>query len=321
VTAHLLDRDGTAQARVDRAGIESRLTSSEFFWLDLDNPDEEEFRLLREVFGFHPLALEDSQKFGQRPKIEDYEDFVFLVLYGAAPEPDEDRLVEVHCFYSERFLVTVRREDAPACDVLRERYARRPARLARPVVLLYQLMDALVDSFFPALADFDERIDTIQDEILAAPTERQLEEIFAMRRRLVLLRRAVTPQRDLVAQFVGGLVELPGLDREAERYFRDVYDHLIRVSDLIDSYRDLMSNAMDVYLSTISNRLNEVMKRLTVIATVALPLIVITGFFGQNFGFLVGHISGWPEFVGLGVLLPLAALALLGVYLRRRGLL
>jgi magnesium transporter len=320
VTAYLLDREGTPQPRIDRAGVESRLTSGDFFWLDLHAPDAEEFRLLRDVFGFHHLALEDSQKFGQRPKLEEYDHFAFLVLYGASPPPDEDRLVEVHCFYSERFLVTVRQDEAPACDLLRQRYARRPAKLARPIVLLYQLMDGLADSFFAALADFDERIDTIQDDMLAAPSDRQLQEIFELRRRLVMLRRAVTPQRDLAGQFAAGVVELPGLDREAERYFRDVYDHLIRVSDLIDTYRDLMSNAMEVQLSTISNRLNQVMKRLTVITTVALPLIVISGFFGQNFGFLVDHIAGWPEFLGYGVALPLASLFVLGFYLRKRGL-
>jgi len=319
VSGYLLDREGTARPRIDRAAIESLLTSGEFFWLDLHDPDEDEYRLLRDTFGFHALAIEDSEQFGQRPKLEQYEDFVFLVLYGAAPPPDKDRLVEVHCFYSEHYLVTVRKEDAPGCTMLRQRYERRPARLARPIVLLYQLADALADSFFPALADFDDRIDAVQDEILASPTDRHLNEILAMRRRLILLRRAVTPQRDLVGQFVGGLSDLPGLDREAERYFRDVYDHLIRVTDLIDSYRDLLTSVMDVYLSTISNRLNAVMKRLTLITTVALPLVVMTGFFGQNFGFLVRHISSWPAFVGYGVVLPLAGLALLAVFLRRRG--
>ena len=320
MTSHLLDREGTRLARVDRAAIESRLSSGEFFWLDLHEPGEDDYRLLRDLFAFHPLAVEDSQHFGQRPKLEDYGDFVFLVFYGAAPPPDEDRLVEVHCFYSARFLVTVRRDEAPACEVLRERYAKRPGRLARPIVLLYQLLDALVDSFFRALGDFDDRIDTLQDEMIAGPSDAQLHEIFAMRRRLILLRRAVAPQRDLVAQLTGGITELPGLDTEAEHYFRDVYDHLIRVSDLIDSYRDLLTGAMDVYLSLVSNRLNVVMKRLTVIATIALPLVVITGFFGQNFQFLVDHISGGPAFVGYAVVLPLAAIALLAAYLRRRGL-
>jgi magnesium transporter len=321
VTAHLLDREGTPLVRIDRAAIESRLSGGEFFWLDLHSPGEAEFKLLREVFAFHPLAVEDSQHFGQRPKLDDYGEFAFLVVYGSSPPPDEDRLVEVHCFYSDRFLVTVRKDEAPACELLREKYAKRPAKLARPVVLLYQLLDGLADSFFPALADFDERIDTLQDEMIAGPNDSQLHDIFAMRRRLILLRRAVTPQRDLMGQLVGGVSELPGLDADAERYFRDVYDHLIRVSDLIDSYRDLLTSAMDVYLSLVSNRLNVVMKRLTVLATIALPLIVISGFFGQNFRFLVDHIAGWGAFVGLGLGVPLIALALLTIYMRRKQLL
>jgi magnesium transporter len=321
VSAHLLDREGAVQPRVDRAALEPRLTSGEFFWLDLHAPTDEEFSLLRDLFKFHPLALEDSETFGQRPKVEDYGEFVFLVVFGASPAPDEDRLVEMHCFYSDRFLVTVRRDEAPACDLLRKRYAKRPAPLARPIVLLYRLLDSLTDSFFPVLEDLDERIDQLQDAMLAGPTDAQLHEIFGMRRRLVFLRRAVSPQRDLMAGLATGVERLPDLDEEAERYFRDVYDHLIRVSDMIDSYRDLLTSAMDVYLSTVSNRLNLVMKRLTVIATIALPLIVISGFFGQNFGFLVDHIGGTGAFVGLGIAVPVAFIAFLIVYMRRKELL
>ena len=320
MTSHLLDREGKPQARVDRTRLEARLRGGEFFWLDLHEPGPDDYALLRDVFGFHPLALEDSEHFGQRPKLEDYGDFVFLVLYGAAPAPDEDRLVEVHVFYSERFLVTVRRDEAPACDLVRERYARRPGRPAQPIALLYQVMDALVDSFFPALGAVDDRIDTLQDEMLAGPSERQLQELFGLRRRLVVLRRAVTSERDLVGRFVTG-DELPGLDEDAQRYFRDVHDHLIQLADQIDVYRELLTGSMDIYLTTVSNRLNSVMKRLTVIATIALPLIVITGFFGQNFGFLVDHISSGAAFVGYAIVLPLAAFAVLAVVLRRRGLL
>jgi magnesium transporter len=320
VTAHLLDRDGVQQARVDRPAIEARLTSGEFFWLDLHAPDGEEFALLRDVLRFHPLALEDAEHFGQRSKIESYGDYTFIVFYGAAPPPDRDRLVEVHCFYSERYLVTVRKDKAPACDHLRERYEHRPVPVERPIALLYRLLDSLTDSFFASLNDFDERIDGLQDEMTAGPRDEQLHEIFAMRRRLVYLRRTVTPQRDLVGQLVSGSFELPGLDEEAEHYFRDVYDHLIRVSELIDSYRDLLTGAMDVYLSTVSNRLNIVTKRLTVLATLALPLIFITGFFGQNFGFLVRHIDTWPAFVGYGIGVPLLFLVALGIYLKRRDL-
>lgn len=321
MSAYILDREGSVESRIDRVSLESRLTSGEFFWLDLHGPGEEEFELLRDVFKLHPLALEDSQNFGQRAKLEDYGEVAFLVFFGAAPSPDEDRLVEMHCFYSERFLVTVRQDDAPACEALRERYAKRPAPTARPIVLLYRLLDGLTDSFFPALEDFDERIDRLQDAMLRRPTDEQLSEIFGMRRRLVRLRRAVSPQRDLMAGFAHGVVRLPDIDDEAERYFRDIYDHLVRVSDMIDSYRDLLSSAMDVYLSTVSNRLNLVMKRLTVIATIALPLIVISGFFGQNFGFLVDHIAGWPAFAGLAVGLPVAFIGALMLYLRRKDLL
>src|SRR5205814_8910709 len=117
---------------------------------------------------------------------------------------------------------------------------------------------------------------------------------------LVGLRRAITPQRYMFASLSGGVAELPGMTDEDERYFRDVYDHLIRISDLIDTYRDLLTSSMDVFLSTVSNRLNVVMKQLAVIATIFLPLTFITGFFGQNFAWMVGHIDGWPAFVGPG---------------------
>jgi magnesium transporter len=321
VGSHLLDRDGTIQPRYDRVAIESRLTSGEFFWLDLHDPTEDDFALLRDVFKFHPLALEDSQQFGQRPKLEDYDTFVFFVFYGAAPPPDEDRLVEVHCFYSERFLVTLRREEAPACEALRARYTKRPAPLEKPIALLYRLLDGLTDSFFPALEDFDARIDAVEDQIFREPREEQLEEIVRMKRRLNRLRRVVGPQRDMLAQLFGGLAQLPGSDVEAERYFRDIFDHLIRVADLIDSYKDLLAGAMDVYLSSVSNRLNLVVERLTVLSTILLPLIVLTGFFGQNFGWLVRHIGGLGSFLVFGVALPLLSAALLVVYLRRQRLL
>jgi magnesium transporter len=319
--SHLLSRDGTVEPRYDRVAIESRLSSGEFFWLDLHDPSEEDFALLRDVFKFHPLALEDSEQFGQRPKLEDYGDFVFFVFYGAAPPPDEDRLVEVHLFYSERFLVTVRQDEAPACEALKERYTKRPAPLEKPIALLYRLLDNLTDSFFPALEDFDERIDTVEDEIFREPREEQLEEIVRMKRRLNRLRRVVGPQRDVVGQFFGGLAQLPGSDVEAERYFRDIYDHLIRVADLIDSYKDLLTGAMDVYLSTVSNRLNLVVERLTVLSTILLPLIVLTGFFGQNFGWLVRHIGGLASFLIFGVGVPIAGAVLLVYYLRRQRLL
>ena len=314
---HVIDHQGSGQVHFSRESVEKLLAGGQFFWLDLDQPVPGDFEILRDVFKFHPLAVEDSEHFGQRAKIDDYDDFVLLVVYGAVP--DDDRLVEVHCFYSERFLVTVHRDDCPAFAEIRRRYAKRAKPIEKPSLLLYRIVDGLVDSFFPILADFDDQIDELENGIFLKADDRQLQQIFQMKRLLVGMRKAITPQRDTFARLMGGVAELPGLSDEDERYFRDVYDHLIRISDLIDSYRDLLTGAMDVYLSTVSNRLNSVMKQLTIIATIFLPLSWLTGFFGQNFGWEIGHISGWGSFALLGLGTEVAAVAGLLVMFKRRG--
>jgi magnesium transporter len=316
-TCRVIQHGGGGEVDFSRETVEGLLASGGFFWLDLDQPDPGDFEVLRDTFGFHPLAVEDSEQFDQRAKIEEYDDFVFIVVYGASS--DDDRLVEVHCFYSERFLVTVHRDDFPAFAEIRRRYQRRETALEQPSLLLYRIVDGLVDSFFPVLAEFDDRIDELENAIFVHVDDRQLQEIFRMKRLLVGMRKAVSPQRDAFASLMGGIAQLPGLAESDERYFRDVYDHLIRISDLIDSYRDLLTSAMDVYLSTVSNRLNGVMKQLAVIATIFLPLSWLTGFFGQNFGWLTREIGRWQTFVGVGVGTELVALAILVVMFKRRG--
>jgi len=314
---HLVDHEGAKPTTFDRLTVERLLERNRFFWIDLYQPHADDFTLMRDVFKFHPLAVEDSEHFGQRPKLDDYDDYVLLVAYGAAL--DEDRLVEVHCFYSEKYLITVHRDDAPALAELRERYGKRRDPIQDPPLLLYKIVDGLVDSFFPILAEFDDRIDELENQIFLNANDAQLQEIFKMKRLLVGMRQVVTPQRDLFASLVGGVAELPGMSEKEERYFRDVYDHLIRISDLIDTYRDLLTGAMDVYLSTVSNRLNVVMKQLAIIATIFLPLAWLTGFFGQNFGFLVREIGSWQTFVVLGLGTELIAVVALYVMFRRRG--
>lgn len=309
--------NGSAHLSLEREHIEEILRSGTFLWLDLREPATGDLEVLREVFGFHPLALEDSWKFDQRPKLDEYDDYMFLVVYGASP--DEDRLVEVHCFYSERYLVTIHRDEAPSIAALRERYAQRGAPIDEPVRLLYAVVDGLVDSFFPTLSELDDRIDVLEDAIFMRADEAQLHEIFAMKRLLVGVRKVVSPQRDLFASIAVGAGRVPGMTADDERYFRDVYDHLIRISDLVDTYRDLLTGAMDVYLSTVSNRLNSVMKQLAIIATVFMPLTFLTGFFGQNFPSLVGHIGGWTAFAVFGIALELATLGIVLGYFWRRG--
>ena len=312
---HLILGETGANEHFRRERVEELLAEGSFFWLDLDRPDDEDFEILRDVFKFHPLSLEDAEHFGQRSKVDEYDEYVYFVVYGAAP--DDDRLVEVHAFYSERYLVTLHRDDCPAFVDIRERYVKKAKPITRPSLLLYHIIGGLVDSFFPILSDFDDRIDSLEDAIFVRADDMQLQEIFSMKRLLVGLRKAIGPQRDLFAGVMGGVADLPGFTDDDERYFRDIYDHLIRISDLIDTYRDLLTSSMDVYLSTVSNRMNAVMKQLTIIATIFLPLAWLTGFFGQNFGFLVRHITGWEAFLGYGIGLEVLGVAMLLAYFKR----
>ena len=314
MSATLVEHGGDAVEPADRAAIEKQLRSGEFFWLDLQEPDESDFEILRETFEFHPLAVEDSQDFGQRAKLEPYGDYVFLVVYGWSP--DDDDLVEVHCFYSERFLVTVHRDEAPALNELKQRCAAHHIDIRDPALTLHRVVDGLVDSFFPVLESFDHELDELEDEFFQAPGDEPLQKLFAMKRRLATLRRAIAPERDLFARLDGD--EIPGLNQESARYFRDVSDHLYRLAETIDSFHELTLSAMDVFLSSSSNRMNEVMKQLTIIATIFLPLSYIAGFFGQNFGFMVDHVGSAAAFFLGGVLLQLATFIFFIVYFRRK---
>jgi len=308
---------GGAHDHVDEELVKQHLAESEFFWLDLHKPTAGDLKMLTDVFAFHPLAVEDAAHFGQRPKLDPFDGFVLLVAYGA--NEDADGLVEVHCFFSEKYLVTVHRDSCPPFDDLRARAAREMSPPAKGAMMLYLVVDALADSFFPGLAKLDDRIDELESGVLQKPDDAQLQQIFGLKRRLVTWRKVITPERDTFARLVTGVVAIPGMTPDMERYYRDVYDHLIRISDLVDSYRDLLTGAMDVYLSTVSNRLNEVMKRLTIVATIFMPLTWITGFFGMNFGRLVLNITGWPAFLVFGLATQVVAVAVMLVLFRRRG--
>ena len=313
---HLITVDGESH-EITPESLKGLIDSSARFWLDLSGLDEDASKtLLSETFGFHPLAIEDAEHFGQRPKLDTYDGFALMVVYGVT---GSGALVEVHCFYTENYLVTVHHDDCPDLADLGDRILRRVGPRPDHVMLLYRVVDTLVDGFFPVLAKLDDEIDELEDDILERPTDQQLGRLFDMKRSLIAVRKVVTPQRDMVASVLTGRNELPGMTPDAERYFRDLYDHLIRISDLVDSYRDLMSGALDTHLSTVSNRLNVVMKQLTIIATVFLPLTFITGFFGQNFGWMVNRLTNLPVFLGLGIGLQIVVLVVLIVLFRQRG--
>jgi magnesium transporter len=314
VQGHLL-LTNCLEDEVTRPAIELALKDDKLLWLDLNDTGPDTIALLREVFKIHPLAIEDAQEFDQRPKVEDYDDFVYVVAYGAGGL--DQPFVEVHCFYAEHFFVSVHREETPAVADACRALSRLPTD--RRLVALYRLLDHLTDTMFPFLSAFDDRIDELQDQVFAKPTEDELAAMFALKRQLVNMRKVVTPQRDMVASMLSQVVAIPGMTPDSERYVRDLYDHLIRISDMVDSYRDLLSGSLDAYMSVVSNRLNDVMKQLTIIATVFLPLSFLTGFFGQNFGWMVQRLGSLGVFLGLGLGTEVAAALGLLMLFRRRG--
>ena len=318
-SANLVHCDAGHGLHLERERVRALLEAGSFFWLDIHAPEAADLEILREEFGFHPLSLEDSWRFGQRPKVDDYDGYVFLVVFGASSDGDDDGLVELHCFYSDRYLVTLHRDDAPTIDELRERTLKRDAPLEDPARLLHAVIDGLVDGFFPRLAAMDDRIDALEDAIFRDAGDSELQEIFAMKRALVEMRKVISPQRDMFGSIVAGVELFSGMTDDDQRYFRDIYDHLIRIGDMVDTYRDLLSGAMDVYLSTVSNRLNAVMKQLAIIATVFMPLTFLTGFFGQNLGWMVLHTGGLGHFLVLGIGLELTTLAIVLGFFFRRG--
>jgi magnesium transporter len=317
VNGHLIRLDGTTNDDFKADDVEQALHAGEILWLDLHDSSEETLALLRDVFSLHPLAVEDAAEFGQRPKIEEFEHFVSVVFFGANAVGKP--LIEVHSFVSENFLITLHREPCAAFDGMRTVFARHHTGLAARVIVLHHVLDSLSDSMFPMLAAFDDQVDLIQDQIMVKPEREHLESLFGFKRWLADVRKVVAPQRDMINALLSQRVDVPGLNKETEPYFRDLYDTQVKVNDLVDSHRDLVSNSMDAYWSMMSNKQNDVMKQLTIMATIFLPLTFLTGFFGQNFTWMITAIGGPVEFFGIGIGTEAVAVIFLLLLFKRRG--
>ncbi|HEX8433949.1 magnesium/cobalt transporter CorA [Archangium sp.] len=258
-------------------------------WIDVLHPTEEEMKRLGERYGLHRLAIEDSLHLDQRPKLEEYPNHQFIVLQGFTAHAEDVcdlTLHEHHFFLGPDWLITAHELPFEGLESVRQRVRNEPrVTMGRGVdFVLYQLADALVDRNFPILDDFNEELEDLESDIFENPKQEHLQRIFAMKRALVTLRRVLSPQRDVL-----GFLARRGIPNVQERtalYFRDVYDHLVRLYEQIDTGRDLLGNVMDGYLSMVANRTNDITKQLTIISTIFLPLAFITGFFGQNFDVL-----------------------------------
>jgi magnesium transporter len=289
------------------------------FWLDILGPSDEDFAILDKVFGFHQLTIEDVKHQDQRPKLEEYHGYTFIVLFTGALGPDgEVRFQEHHMFVSKDYLVTVHDEPAELLTGLASRVKRRPELTkGNPGFLTYLVIDELVDSLFPLLEALDDRIDRLEDQILAEATPELLGEIYKLKHQVIELRKFIGAQRDLFQRLITHSFDIHG--EELTLYWRDVHDHLIRQYETVDSLRDLLTGAMDVYLSTVSNRLNNTMKTLTVIASLFLPLTFLTGFFGMNFLLLTSRLETSTESFIVGIVVMLLSVVIQIYFFRRRG--
>lgn len=276
---------------------------STLVWFDVVDPDQEDLAVLEAEFDLHPLAIEDAVHAHERPKVEAYGRYWFLVVRGASMKSATEIVFhEVAIFAAEKFLVTVRHEPAFPLEEIQQRWNAHPERLrGGGGFLLYTILDTIVDGYFPIVDHFEDHVEALEQDLFH-DTRRSsdvLREIFSMRKEGQQFRHAALPMRDILNPVIRG--DLTLFPDEEIVYFRDVYDHAIRVIDQLDTLRDILSSALEIHLSVVANRQNEVAKQLTIIATIFLPLSFLVGFFGQNFDFLVSHISGAGPFWLLGI--------------------
>ncbi len=294
LTLFILHGDGHITRDFSEAALIAALRDpASTFWLDMLKPTDEEIALLDDVFGFHPLAIEDTINYAQRPKIESYNHvgdsvttgYFYMVFHGPDLETFREslRTKELDLFVSARYLVTIHDEAMKSVMTVLNRTTSDPAgMLARGTdLLLHNIIDHMVDHYEPILDYLDEALDQLEERALNDPKPDVLSEIASKKKELLNLRRIVGPQREVIAQLTRG--EVPFIRETTRIYLRDVMDHLIRVVEMIELYRDLVLGSRDIYLSSIGNNTNQVMKTLTIISVIGLPFTVVTGFFGMNF--------------------------------------
>jgi len=286
-------------------------------WLDIADPKSADLELAAKELGLHPLAVEDAQQRHERPKIDSYDDHYFLVFYAIdEPSPGVVREHEVSIFMKQNAIVTVHEGEFRARQAVEKRF--REGKLQTTGLLLHALLDTMVDQYFEVIDALGDRVELLEQMVVggeARDYDTSIKELFELKRDLLRIRHLIAPEREVLAVLVrGDIRELREAGRRA--YFQDVYDHITRVTDEIDSFRELTSNVIDAHLASVSNRLNDVMKVLTSIATVLLILTLVTGFFGQNWTFIP---YDNVDFFLLSMIVMIGAAAGAAYYFRRKG--
>jgi magnesium transporter len=281
-------------------------------WIDLENTGYEGFRALEPTLRFHPLAVEDCVMDINRPKVDDYRDHLYLAVHSARWDKTDDQplLRELDMLIGERYLVTYHEEPTRGVTKAREVLERRPELLARgPDELLNFILDVMVDNYFPIIETLQGELDDLEERLFRTATQRLLAEILRLKRGMSALRRIVGPQRDTILSLTRE--EFTGIRPETRPYLRDVYDRMTRISDLLDSYRDELAGLLEIYATQVSNRLNEVIKVLTIITVIIMPVTLIASIYGMNFRMPEQQL---PGYWGYGLALSLMVVVGLGTY-------
>jgi magnesium transporter len=283
-------------------------------WINVDGLHNKEIlECLGLNYDLHPLTLEDIMNTTQRPKVEDYGHYIYMVLKMIYLHPKDSTIVveQVSLILGENFVITFQEQEGDVFDPIRQRIkeGKGQVRKRRADYLAYCLIDAIVDNYFSILESFDEQIDNLEDLLLGQPTTALLNKIYNTKREVISLRKAVWPLREVVSLLERMDTQL--IEKPTRAYMRDIYDHTIQVVDTVDAYREIISGMHDLYLSNLSNRMNEVMKTLTVIATIFIPITFIVGVFGMNFEFMpelhwkMGYPMVWAVMITMAVLMLL----------------
>ncbi len=256
-----------------------------YHWIDLEDPSVKEAQILEDPFHFHPLAIEDCLSEVHHPKVDDYEDYAFIIVHGIRFDAPTDQFItrELDIFLGRNYLITHHRGAMRSITAAREQCGKNlQAAMPKGVdFLLHQILDQMFEHYFPNLDAIEDKIQLVQVEVFEKPTRETLDRIFVLKRDAMLLRRICTPQREIIHRLSRG--EFRAISPKAAIYFRDIYDNLYRIMDASYAYQDMIQGTLDAYLTAVSNRLNETMKRLTVIGAIFAALTVLTGIYGMNF--------------------------------------
>jgi magnesium transporter len=280
-------------------------------WIDITSFTKEAAAILKENFNLHPLTIEDMMHASSRVKIEEFPDYLFSIFYGIR---QKNELTEIDFILGDNYVISHHKKEIQSCKELKDNQDRIEKLLEKgPDFLFHRLLDKEIDNFLPELEKLDDSIEKIEESITKRPTSELLSQILKIKRRLIQTKKIAHPQRDKISMLIKN--DSKRISKKAIPYFRDIYDHSIRVSDTIDNYREAVANAFDVYMSSVSNNMNEVMKTLSIIATIALPLTVVSGIYGTNFL----NLPGQDYYYGFWIMIALMALMSIAMILYFRN--